>query len=394
MNPGDALLMYSDGLTEAESPDGQPFDEAGLERTLALFAGAYQKTAAAELGKAVFDAVERHRRDQRLQDDLTVLVLSRLALDFVPAGSNSSQRGLIRLNRPDRPGHLIPDPTWSLQCLQACCLLMALSSLCPHSRGRYPSRALDDEDLSIQAFPAGRRDLDLDDGSGAVDWTCCRPPPIGIRRSSSSRRWSRRASRASSSRSAIDRRCRARCPAKATGSSSKSSWRPARAAASRRGVSTSAVRAATTSAASRGASSSQDRLASIEGLHRLSLHPEKQFAAKNLVLKAIDFELRLPSGDVFVAETPEGVTAIVLLGEGTMVFQPAPKEETRPAEAVRRRRSARDAVHLGVRAAQSVRIRAARHRRHARAGRARQPRLPPRPGRVRRRACRSRSIST
>jgi sigma-B regulation protein RsbU (phosphoserine phosphatase) len=79
LHPGDALLMYSDGLTEAESPDGQPFDEAGLERTLALFAGAYQKTAAAELGNAVFEAVERHRRDQRLQDDLTVLVLSRLA---------------------------------------------------------------------------------------------------------------------------------------------------------------------------------------------------------------------------------------------------------------------------------------------------------------------------
>ena len=78
LDPGDALLMYSDGMTEAESPDGRPFDEAGLERTLALYAGAYQKSAAAELGKAVFDAVERHRRDQRLQDDLTVLVLSRL----------------------------------------------------------------------------------------------------------------------------------------------------------------------------------------------------------------------------------------------------------------------------------------------------------------------------
>jgi len=71
----------------------------------------------------------------------------------------------------------------------------------------------------------------------------------------------------------------------------------------------------------------EDRLASIEGLHRLSLQPEKQYAAKNLVLKAVDFELRLPSGDVFVAETPEGVTAIVLLGEGTLVFQPSPKEE-------------------------------------------------------------------
>ena len=41
----------------------------------------------------------------------------------------------------------------------------------------------------------------------------------------------------------------------------------------------------------------------------------------------MDFELRLPAGDAFVAETPEGVTAIVLLGEGTMVFQPLPKEE-------------------------------------------------------------------
>jgi sigma-B regulation protein RsbU (phosphoserine phosphatase) len=79
MNPGDALLLYSDGITEAESPDGQPFDEAGLERTLALYAGAYQQSAAAELGRAVFDAVERHRRDKRLADDLTVLVLSRLA---------------------------------------------------------------------------------------------------------------------------------------------------------------------------------------------------------------------------------------------------------------------------------------------------------------------------
>lgn len=71
----------------------------------------------------------------------------------------------------------------------------------------------------------------------------------------------------------------------------------------------------------------QDRLASIEGLHRLSLRDDKQFVAKNLVLRAVDFELRLPSGDVFVSETPEGVTAMVLIGEGTMVFQPMPKEE-------------------------------------------------------------------
>ena len=71
----------------------------------------------------------------------------------------------------------------------------------------------------------------------------------------------------------------------------------------------------------------QDRLASIEGLHRLSLNPEKQFTARDLELQAVDFRLRLTSGDVFVAETPEGITGLVLLGDGTMLFEPAPKEE-------------------------------------------------------------------
>ncbi len=128
---------------------------------------------------------------------------------------------------------------------------------------------------------------------------------------------------------------------------------------------------------------SQDRLASIEGLHRLSLHPEKQFAAKNLVLKAIDFELRLPSGDVFVAETPEGVTAIVLLGEGTLVFQPAPKEEKGQLR-----------LFSGVEALETpftsafVRLNPFEFdqrvvRDDAGAGRARQPCLPPRAGHLR-----------
>ena len=72
---------------------------------------------------------------------------------------------------------------------------------------------------------------------------------------------------------------------------------------------------------------SEERLSSVEGLHRLALHPQKQFAARDLVLKAVDFELRLPAGDVFVAETSEGVTALVLMGDGSMVFTPEPVEE-------------------------------------------------------------------
>lgn len=71
----------------------------------------------------------------------------------------------------------------------------------------------------------------------------------------------------------------------------------------------------------------EDRLTSIEGLHRLSVRAEKQYAARDLVLRSIDFSLTLPTGDVFVAETPEGVTGLVLLGDGAMSFTPSPKEE-------------------------------------------------------------------
>ena len=45
------------------------------------------------------------------------------------------------------------------------------------------------------------------------------------------------------------------------------------------------------------------------------------------MLKSVDFELRIPAGDVFVAETPEGVTALAIVGDGSLLFQPAPKEE-------------------------------------------------------------------
>jgi hypothetical protein len=72
---------------------------------------------------------------------------------------------------------------------------------------------------------------------------------------------------------------------------------------------------------------SEDRLSSVEGLHRLTLNAEKQFAARDLTISAVDFELHLPQGNVFVAETAEGVTGLVLLGDGIMSFAPAPKEE-------------------------------------------------------------------
>lgn len=88
---GDALVMYSDGITEAEDPSGEAFDESGLERTLALYPGTFPNASAASIGQAIFDAVERHRRDSRLSDDLSVLVLSRL----VPTAAEGLDRSAV-----------------------------------------------------------------------------------------------------------------------------------------------------------------------------------------------------------------------------------------------------------------------------------------------------------
>jgi len=71
----------------------------------------------------------------------------------------------------------------------------------------------------------------------------------------------------------------------------------------------------------------EEKLSIVEGLHRLSLTAEKQFAVRDLVIKSVDFSLRLTSGDVFVAETADGITGLVLVGEGMMQFTPAPPEE-------------------------------------------------------------------
>jgi len=70
---GDLLLLYSDGITEAENPAGQPFEEAGLER----FVAAHGHDSPAELAPAILRAVEAHARDSRFTDDLTVLILKR-----------------------------------------------------------------------------------------------------------------------------------------------------------------------------------------------------------------------------------------------------------------------------------------------------------------------------
>jgi sigma-B regulation protein RsbU (phosphoserine phosphatase) len=70
----DVIVMYSDGITEAESGFGDPFDEVGVQEVVDRRAWGSAK----ELGWQLFQAVEQHTDQRKLLDDLTVLVARRL----------------------------------------------------------------------------------------------------------------------------------------------------------------------------------------------------------------------------------------------------------------------------------------------------------------------------
>jgi phosphoserine phosphatase RsbU/P len=73
--PGELLVMYSDGITEAEDPSGQPLEETGLELVVELHAS----DTPAAITAQVLSTVEAHAQHYRFADDLTILVLKRMA---------------------------------------------------------------------------------------------------------------------------------------------------------------------------------------------------------------------------------------------------------------------------------------------------------------------------
>jgi phosphoserine phosphatase RsbU/P len=71
--PGDVLVLYSDGITEAEDPSEEPFEESRLQGVIERHAA----QPAAGIAAAVLAAVEDHAKRSRFGDDLTILVLKR-----------------------------------------------------------------------------------------------------------------------------------------------------------------------------------------------------------------------------------------------------------------------------------------------------------------------------
>jgi serine phosphatase RsbU (regulator of sigma subunit) len=75
LEPGDLLVAYSDGVTEAESPNGVPFEESGLRRVIET----HHDDGLDDLGEAIVTEVVFHADSARLADDVTLLAARRVA---------------------------------------------------------------------------------------------------------------------------------------------------------------------------------------------------------------------------------------------------------------------------------------------------------------------------
>jgi sigma-B regulation protein RsbU (phosphoserine phosphatase) len=77
LGPGDALLLYTDGMVEATDPKGLEF---GVERLKKAFLSLREKPAD-EIVRALVEKVGGHCRDCPSEDDRTVVVVKRGAAE-------------------------------------------------------------------------------------------------------------------------------------------------------------------------------------------------------------------------------------------------------------------------------------------------------------------------
>jgi serine phosphatase RsbU (regulator of sigma subunit)/CheY-like chemotaxis protein len=74
LNPGDLVLLATDGIWEAPSPDGSPFGNARVAQTIAC----YREDSARELVSDLYHTVRAFSQNLPQQDDITAVVLTRL----------------------------------------------------------------------------------------------------------------------------------------------------------------------------------------------------------------------------------------------------------------------------------------------------------------------------
>ena len=69
-HPGDVLVLYSDGITEAFNPDAEMY---GLERFKALISEK-RHLSPVEIKAEILSDLQAHQQDERANDDITLVV--------------------------------------------------------------------------------------------------------------------------------------------------------------------------------------------------------------------------------------------------------------------------------------------------------------------------------
>jgi phosphoserine phosphatase RsbU/P len=70
LQPGDKIVLFSDGLSEAENAEGQFFD-----RSLRVLLETHSSAGSTELHRRLIEAVKEFTEDADPGDDITTLVL-------------------------------------------------------------------------------------------------------------------------------------------------------------------------------------------------------------------------------------------------------------------------------------------------------------------------------
>lgn len=73
LNPGDVLLLYSDGITEAMNPEMEMYGTNRLRNLLQK----NQKKSASQIGELILNDIELHSEGATQSDDITLLIIKR-----------------------------------------------------------------------------------------------------------------------------------------------------------------------------------------------------------------------------------------------------------------------------------------------------------------------------
>src|SRR6185295_9951194 len=74
LDPGDILLAYSDGLTEAENPQGEMLGEDGVKRVILSEA----RSGSQNLEQKLLGTIQNFTAGRSLTDDITLIIVERV----------------------------------------------------------------------------------------------------------------------------------------------------------------------------------------------------------------------------------------------------------------------------------------------------------------------------